>query len=918
MSYQRTLTILWTLALILVASIAIADVPQMINYQGRLVETDGTPVENGSYQMNFKIYGSDTGDDSLWWSGFQGVEVTGGSFDYKLGFNSPLPDDLFQTGTIRWLGVTVESDPEITPRTQLVSMPYSYQALRSDSADFATDADHAIMAEEAMMLEGLPGAYYLDWNNLTGIPPGFADGIDDVGTGGGDITGVTADNGLTGGGTTGDVTLYIDSTWVDSFVDSSDTRYSDSTAIAATARFSDSTESITDGAVDFADVGQNSATSGQVMKWNGSAWAVADDETGSGNVSGWVDDGNAVRLETIDDSVGIGTVSPNEKLEVVGNIRVTGKASIGSGNTNTGTFTFVAGNNNDANGGQSSVGGGSANVADGNYSIISGGQNNTTTGNWSTVGGGNNNDASAQYAVVSGGGNNFAQNSGTVGGGTYNSAGVYSTVPGGNHNNITSNYSAIGGGRNNEVQGEYSVIPGGYADTITSTANYSYLLGIGSRLTTDSTFMVDMPHIRFGDESDGYEFPSSDGTADQYLSTDGSGQLSWSDAGGGNWTVTDSVLYTNNYWGIARGSVGNLLRGDSAHTHVNLGVACTTGNTTVGNGFCTVGGGLNNDAHAAFSTICGGENNLSTGTYAAIAGGLDNYVTGYSSVGGGQNNTANGPWSVVAGGHNNSAGTMAFEWYCTVGGGRHDTAAGNGSTVAGGENNRAGVPYQDYSHATVSGGMNNTASDYYSTIGGGRDNAASGEYSIIGGGSRDTASGDYASVPGGRLNSATGDYSFAAGRRAKALHDGAFVWADTTDANFASTVANQMSIRAENGVRIATDAGGSKTTDVGERYRDNGIIAWGSIYSNGVVAGSYGVSNVTRNSAGNYTITMTASSATVTCAVVSPEIDAHPTSAAAARLASVDAINATTINVYITNGSYAAVDNDFQFVVTAR
>ena len=42
--------------------------------------------------------------------------------------------------------------------------------------------------------------------------------------------------------------------------------------------------------------------------------------------------------------------------------------------------------------------------------------------------------------------------------------------------------------------------------------------------------MVNMPHIRFGDATNGYEFPTSDGFAGQVLYTDGNGQLGWMDA----------------------------------------------------------------------------------------------------------------------------------------------------------------------------------------------------------------------------------------------------------------------------------------------------------------------------------------------------------------------------------------------------
>jgi hypothetical protein len=51
----------------------------------------------------------------------------------------------------------------------------------------------------------MPISYVPDWSDLTGIPAGFADGIDN--DSGGDITGVTAGWGLNGGGTSGAVTL---------------------------------------------------------------------------------------------------------------------------------------------------------------------------------------------------------------------------------------------------------------------------------------------------------------------------------------------------------------------------------------------------------------------------------------------------------------------------------------------------------------------------------------------------------------------------------------------------------------------------------------------------------------------------------------------------------------------------------------
>jgi hypothetical protein len=123
---------------------------------------------------------------------------------------------------------------------------------------------------------------------------------------------------------------------------------------------------------------------------------------------------------------------------------------------------------------------------------------------------------------------------------------------------------------------------------------------------------------------------------------------------------------------------------------------------------------------------------------------------------------------------------------------------------------------------SIGGGFGNTASGFSSVVGGGRFNSCRGSDSVIGGGYGNTnalagsvtigggqynaANGPWGTVPGGRDNAANGRYCFAAGRRAKSLHDGAFVWADSTDADFASTANDQFLIRAAGGVGIGTNA----------------------------------------------------------------------------------------------------------------
>jgi serine/threonine protein kinase len=88
---------------------------------------------------------------------------------------------------------------------------------------------------------------------------------------------------------------------------------------------------------------------------------------------------------------------------------------------------------------------------------------------------------------------------------------------------------------------------------------------------------------------------------------------------------------------------------------------------------------------------------------------------------------------------------------------------------------------------------------------------ANSDYSVVGGGYDNHIANNspYAVIPGGRENSAA-SYAFAAGRRAKANQTGAFVWADSQDADFFSATNNEFAVRASGGVRLETGGAGLK------------------------------------------------------------------------------------------------------------
>ena len=87
-------------------------------------------------------------------------------------------------------------------------------------------------------------------------------------------------------------------------------------------------------------------------------------------------------------------------------------------------------------------------------------------------------------------------------------------------------------------------------------------------------------------------------------------------------------------------------------------------------------------------------------------------------------------------------------------------------------------------------------------------NAASATGATVGGGEGNTAGGIYGTVPGGQGNHAAA-YAFAAGRRARANHQGSFVWADSNNSDVTSAANNSVTMRASGGYRLMTNAGGT-------------------------------------------------------------------------------------------------------------
>jgi hypothetical protein len=214
-----------------------------ISYQGAITDAGGNLLE-GNHSLKIGLYDSPTGGTPLF-SDLQSVDVHLGHFDIVIGSSALIPSTLAFDKQY-YLGLQIDGQSEMTPRSRLSFAPYAFRALSADvAAGLGPNATGAVTSI----------------NNQSGALTFVGGGGTTINQSGGTIT-ISSTAGSGGTGVQGlqniDGSLFILSP-------------NGPTADLSIATNGITTSKILDGAVTLPKISTTSAAAGQVLTYNGSA-----------------------------------------------------------------------------------------------------------------------------------------------------------------------------------------------------------------------------------------------------------------------------------------------------------------------------------------------------------------------------------------------------------------------------------------------------------------------------------------------------------------------------------------------------------------------------------------------------------------------------------------------------------------------
>jgi hypothetical protein len=130
------------LSMLALSAITMAQVPRLLSYQGVLTDSLDNPRPDGAYAFTFRLYTAAGGGSAIWTES-KSLTTKHGLFSTMLGDQTALTSVPFDRAY--WLSIQVAPDPEPPSRIQIGASGYSISSINADTAGIArTVADNSV------------------------------------------------------------------------------------------------------------------------------------------------------------------------------------------------------------------------------------------------------------------------------------------------------------------------------------------------------------------------------------------------------------------------------------------------------------------------------------------------------------------------------------------------------------------------------------------------------------------------------------------------------------------------------------------------------------------------------------------------------------------------------------------------------
>ncbi len=145
-------------------SLAQADIPKTIHFQGRLTDLSGNPVDDGGYGVTFNIWDAESGGHTLW-TGSYTINTKEGYYNTELGASPNAFPAAMTFDQPYYLDLQISGDPDVlSPRIKLNSSAYAMNV--ADGAIITAKIKDSVVTE-AKIVDGAVSTNKLGNNSVT-------------------------------------------------------------------------------------------------------------------------------------------------------------------------------------------------------------------------------------------------------------------------------------------------------------------------------------------------------------------------------------------------------------------------------------------------------------------------------------------------------------------------------------------------------------------------------------------------------------------------------------------------------------------------------------------------------------------------------------------------------------------------------